>query len=169
MPISPPPPNHPLSTFNIIIIIMAFLFKVSGYLQIAVDRAFSRTPSPSPTTDSDNGRDGLFHTSAPAATLHSEGQDECPPAGIESEDSDSEISDDGSPFRLRGNTPANIVATSSTSLSSRKNSVKTKGKQICSAFNSAKGCPAPKCMLDHRCTACASDKHSVTQCLAKPQ
>ncbi|KAL1718030.1 hypothetical protein EV715DRAFT_273849 [Schizophyllum commune] len=146
---------------------MAFLAKVSGYLQVAVDRAFSRTPSPSPTIGSDNGHDGLFHTSAPAETLHSEGHQDCPPASAESEDSDSDISDDGSPFRLRGNTPVNSVANAS--LSSRKSSVKTKGKQICSAFNSAKGCPAPKCMLDHRCTACASDKHSFTDCPAKPQ
>ncbi|KAL1695760.1 hypothetical protein GGG16DRAFT_108932 [Schizophyllum commune] len=127
---------------------MAFLAKVSGYLH-------------------DNGHDGLFHPSAPAATLHSEGHHDCPPASAEPEDSDSDISDDGSPFRLRGNNLHNTVTKASSS--SQKNSVKTKGKQICSAFNSAKGCPAPKCMLDHRCTACASDKHSVTNCPAKAQ
>ncbi|KAL1726260.1 hypothetical protein EV714DRAFT_287314 [Schizophyllum commune] len=146
---------------------MAFFAKVSGYLQVAVDRAFSRTPSPAPTTDSDYGRDSLSQSSVPAAALHSEGHHDCPLAGIDSEDSDSDISDDESPFRLRGNNPQNIVVNAS--LSSPKGSVKTKGKQICSAFNSAKGCPAPKCMLDHRCVACASDKHSVTKCTAKSQ
>ncbi|KAL1718031.1 hypothetical protein EV715DRAFT_264319 [Schizophyllum commune] len=134
---------------------MPFATTLYALVHTVLERVGIVAPPPaSPTTDDASAPSSLVRKRSRTDTTQSEG---------DASDSEPESDgSDGSP-RFRGKGTIGLVGGPG-----KKKTDKKKGKPICAAYNSKKGCNAQKCMEDHICTSCYS-KHSVLGCDKKQQ
>ncbi|KAL1665205.1 hypothetical protein GGF50DRAFT_53252 [Schizophyllum commune] len=134
---------------------MPFATTLYAHVHTVLERfGIVEATSAAQTTDNASTPSSLVRKRSRTDTTQSEG-------GASDSEPESDASD-GSP-RFRGKGTIGLVGGPG-----KKKTDKKKGKPICAAYNSKKGCNAQKCMEDHICNSCYS-KHSVLGCDKKQQ